>query len=81
MATTLKQIVTHNNINQFFLDLSGVIYNDNGFIKDIGNTVSWLQSHGEVFIASNNSTHGPTKIFNRLASANIKIPIEKTRTY
>ncbi|RAP26942.1 hypothetical protein DID74_01310 [Candidatus Marinamargulisbacteria bacterium SCGC AG-333-B06] len=50
----------------FLIDASGVLYSNNGFIKESAKTFQYLQKQGPTFLASNNSYHYPNDIAHNL---------------
>lgn len=75
-ATTLPMLLNQHRITVFLLDASGVLYNDTGPVPGIQETVRHLQSIGQVFVVTNNTSHYITNIAERLHEVGIMIPSE-----
>ncbi len=69
----LKDILKDSDFSVFLLDASGVLYNDNGAVPGIGETVKHLQSIGDVYLATNNSSQSPSSIVSNLGHIGLHI--------
>ncbi len=67
----LRDILGERQFTSFLVDASGVLYNDSGSVPNISRTIAHLQSLGDVFLATNNSSQSPPSIKRNLESIGI----------
>lgn len=66
MAIGFREIVEQSGASVFFIDASGVIYDDHGTIPGAAAAMAWLQDRGDVFVVTNNTFQCPDTISARL---------------
>ncbi len=70
----LQDVLAHSNFSTFLVDASGVIVSKHQYVPNISNTITKLQSMGQLFLVTNNSYVYPEKISHRmLKNGNISI--------
>ena len=73
--TSFKEYCIQNQISTFLLDAAGVIYENKHVFDYTKSSIEWMQSQGDVFLASNNSFMSKPLIYDTLFEQGIDIPI------
>ena len=76
LSDPLKHFIKKNKLSTFFLDASGVLYNNLGTLPHIPNVIKALQKIGSIYIITNNSYLNVSDIAKKFQKNNLSIDKE-----